>query len=59
MEYVFLKKVAFRTGFQLHPQAGFFGLGFKGGKFNLDYALQFNAPGSSHQATATYQFKQP
>lgn len=58
MEYVFVKKVAFRTGFQLHPQAGFFGLGFKGRKFNLDYAMQFNAPsGFSHQATATYQFK--
>jgi hypothetical protein len=60
MEYVFVKKVALRTGFQLHPQAGFFGMGFNGRKLNLDYALQFSPlSGLSHQATATYQFKQP
>ena len=60
MEYRFVKKVAFRTGFQLHPNAGFFGLGFKARKFNIDYALQFNALlRTSHQATATFQFRKP
>jgi hypothetical protein len=57
MEYRFLKKIAFRTGFNLNPQSGFFGLGFKTGKCQMDYALQFNdALGLSHQATITWQF---
>lgn len=56
LEYVFLKRIAFRTGFNFNPEAGFFGLGFKTGKFGLDYALQFNDPtGISHQATITWQ----
>lgn len=60
LEYVVLKKVAFRTGFNLHPQAGFFGLGFKSRKFDLDYSMQLSDPyGLSHQATATYQLKVP
>lgn len=59
LEYQFLKRIAFRTGFQLHPQAGFFGFGFRGRKVVIDYALQFNAhTGISHQATFTFQFRQ-
>jgi len=59
LEYKVFKKVAFRTGFNLNPQSGFFGLGFKLRKFVLDYAFQFGyPPGLSHQATATYEFRQ-
>ena len=60
LEYRIFKKIAFRTGFNVNPESGFFGLGFKSRKFDLDYALQFNdALGSSHQATVVYQFKHP
>jgi hypothetical protein len=60
LEYKIFKKIAFRTGFNLNPESGFFGLGFNARKFDLDYALQFNGPlGLSHQATVTYQFKKP
>jgi hypothetical protein len=56
LEYQALKKLAFRTGFNLHPEAGFFGLGFKTDRFNLDYALQYNhALGLSHEASVTVQ----
>lgn len=58
IEYEAFKKLAFRTGFNLHPEAGYFGLGFKLRKFGLDYALQLNhAFGLTHQATVTYHFK--
>lgn len=57
-EYQVLKNIAFRTGFNLNPEIAFFGFGFKPGKFDLDYALQFHNPlGLSHQATVAYQFK--
>ena len=60
MEYTFVKKVSFRTGFQLRSRTGFFGLGFKGRGFNFDYALQFSSPSrTTHQATATFQFSKP
>jgi hypothetical protein len=57
LEYKASGKIVFRTGFNLHPQAGFFGAGFKSGKLDLDYALQYNQPtGLSHQATISLQF---
>lgn len=60
LEYRMYKKITFRTGFNLNPDAGFFGLGYKLRKFDLDYALQFNAAlGWSHQATVTCQFTGP
>lgn len=60
LDYRPYKKIAFRTGFHLHPQAGFFGLGFEVRKFQLDYAIAFGeVPGLGHQATATYRFDQP
>jgi len=59
LEYIFVKKIAFRTGFQIHPQAGFFGLGFNSRRIHLDYAVQINdRSGLSHQATATFHFQQ-
>lgn len=57
-EYRPFGKIAFRTGFNLQPQAAFFGLGFKVRKFDLDYALQSNrAVGWSHEASITCQYK--
>jgi len=58
IEYQALKKITFRTGFNLHPQAIFFGLGFMPRKVALDYALEHNQVfGVTHQATVTYRFK--
>lgn len=58
LEYLFSKKIAFRTGFNFNPEAGFFGVGFKAAKLELDYALQLSEPyGISHQATVTWQSK--
>lgn len=60
VEYEAFQKITFRTGFNLHPQAAFLGLGFKPRKFALDYALQVNhAFGVTHQATVVYHFKKP
>lgn len=60
MEYRLYKKVSFRTGFNLHPEAGFFGLGFHVRKLELDYALEASyAAGFSHQATVLYKLKHP
>lgn len=59
VEYRASGKIAFRTGFNLHPEAGFFGFGFKSRRVDLDYAIQFNDPfGLSHQATISYQFRE-
>ena len=56
LEYRAFKKFIFRTGFNLRPEAGFFGLGFKTRTLYLDYALQYNnALGLSHQASVTVQ----
>jgi hypothetical protein len=58
LEYLCNKKFSARTGFNLHPQAGFVGLGWKNGKFLLDYSFQYNLNlGACHQASVGYQFK--
>ena len=60
MEYRFYKKVSFRTGFNLHPEAAFFGVGFQKRKLELDYSLQLShTTGFSHQATVLYKLKEP
>ncbi|MBL7844845.1 MAG: hypothetical protein KF846_02065 [Cyclobacteriaceae bacterium] len=57
LEYIFHKKFCARTGFNLQPNAAFFGLGFKTNKFMLDYALQHSINLSlSHQASVNYVF---
>jgi hypothetical protein len=57
IEYAFHKKFSARTGYNIRPNTGFFGLGFKTKKFTIDYALQYNALLSlSHQASIGYQF---
>jgi hypothetical protein len=39
LEYKFHEKFCARTGYNLNPNAAFFGLGFKTKKFAIDYAL--------------------
>lgn len=57
LEYAFHKKFTARTGYNLHPNTGFFGMGFKTKKFSIDYAIQYNVSLSlSHQASVGYQF---
>jgi len=59
IEYSFHHKVFFRTGFNLNPNAGFFGIGVNKKKVRFDYAIQFNhLKGASHQASASYWFSQ-
>lgn len=59
IEYVVYTKFSFRTGFNLNPQSGFFGFGYKASQsFQFDYAFSFTpAIGSIHQATVGYHFK--
>lgn len=57
IEYNFHKKFAARTGYNLNPNTGFFGLGFKTRRLVLDYAVQYNVLlRLSHQASVAYQF---
>ena len=52
LEYQVHKKFVFRTGFNINPNAGFAGVGFKPSKFILDYAFQYASnTGPRHQAT--------
>lgn len=58
LEYQAHQKLSFRTGFNINPNAAFIGLGFKPGKFLLDYAFQYHPDlGGSHQATVGYTIK--
>jgi len=60
VEYQVHKKFIFRTGFNINPDAGFFGFGFRPKKFKLDYACQLNfILGTRHQATVGYIFNRP
>lgn len=59
LEYSFHQKVFFRTGFNLHPNTAFFGVGISKKKIRFDYAIQLNQlTGVSHQASASYWFSQ-
>lgn len=58
MEYKVHTKFIFRTGFNINPNAGFAGFGFKSKKFSLDYAYaHYLDIDGRHQATVGYQFK--
>lgn len=58
IEYTFHKKFDARTGVNINPQAGFFGIGFKPGKFNFDYAYSwYPAVFSVHQVSIAYHFR--
>lgn len=57
LDYNIHKKFAIRTGFNLNPDAGFIGLGFKPKKLSIDYALAYNFnTGMNHQASVGYKF---
>ena len=57
IEYTFHKKFCARTGFNIQPNAAFFGLGFKTSKFRIDYALQNSTLlNFGHQASVQYVF---
>ncbi len=58
LEYKPFKKAVFRTGFNIHPNAVFFGTGFILKKMKIDYGLQYSVVlGTGHQASITYQLK--
>ncbi len=57
--YTVHEKFTVRTGFNVQPNAGFFGLGFRPNKFSLDYAYRYSPGiGDRHQATVGYHFYQ-
>jgi hypothetical protein len=58
VEYSIHKKVFARTGFNLLPEAAFFGIGFKNWRLKFDYALQYNNTlNFGHQASACYRIE--
>lgn len=58
LQYQFHEKFRARTGYNLHPNAAFFGMGFQARKFTIDYAVQYHAQlNFSHQASVSYIFK--
>lgn len=58
MEYCVHKKIFARTGFNLNPEAAFFGIGFKGWRLKFDYAIQYNnSLNFAQQASACYRIE--
>jgi hypothetical protein len=56
-EYLIHKKIFFRTGVNLNPNAGFFGLGFITKTLKIDYGMQYNQSSNfAHHASVTYPF---
>ena len=59
IEYAFNQKIFFRTGFNLNPNAAFFGIGGSKKNIKFDYAIRINhLTGASHQASVSYWFSQ-
>lgn len=57
IEYKAFRKVSFRTGFNLLPEAAFIGVGFRSRRIVLDYAMEYSVfMGTSHQVSAGYPF---
>lgn len=57
VEYEFKAKFFARTGFNVNPTSGFFGIGANRKLLQADYAVQLNSlTGASHQASVTYRF---
>ena len=57
MEYRAYSKFFLRTGFNLQPSSGAFGLGFKNARVRIDYATQFNSlTGIGHHVSFSYAF---
>jgi hypothetical protein len=58
MEYTPLKKLAVRSGFNLYPNAFFFGVGFSTRKFKFSYACEYSiAVGTGHEASVGYYLR--
>ena len=58
IDYQLHKKIYFRTGFNFHPNAAFFGIGFVVKKIKIDYSLQYSSIlTSGNQASAVYRFE--
>lgn len=58
LEYEIKPNFFARTGFNLQPASGFFGLGTTKKLLQADYAIQLNSiTGASHQASVTYRLK--
>jgi hypothetical protein len=58
IEYAIYRKVFFRTGFNLNPNAAYFGLGGQKKNLKFDYAIRFNKlTGVAHQISAIYQLR--
>jgi hypothetical protein len=59
VEYSFRNAFFGRTGFNIRPQAAFFGIGYRSQQsFRLDYALQYSSLlGTTHEATVAFVFK--
>lgn len=59
IEYRVIPKLSLRTGFNLYPNAGFFGFGFRPAKFLLDYSFSYQSVlGFAHQASLAYKLRQ-
>lgn len=57
LEYAIYKKVFFRTGFNMSPNAAYFGLGAQKRNLKVDCAIKFNQlTGTAQQASAIYFF---
>lgn len=57
MEYFIIPQLALRTGFSTSPFISCFGLGFKPGSFQIDYAFRNDARlGELHQMSVGYAF---
>ncbi len=55
MEYSVYQKIFFRTGFNLNPNAAFFGLGAQKRNIKFDYAIRLGQLiGTAHQASVVY-----
>ncbi len=54
-EYSLNGKIFFRSGFNLNPTAGFFGLGFNSRKIKCDFSARLHSfPANAYQASAAY-----
>lgn len=59
-EYDVYKNLFFRTGYQLQPNAFYFGIGGNRKRLRIDYALRYHfLLGASHQASATFLLSNP
>lgn len=55
MDYKIYKKISFRTGYNLHPSAAFFGIGYQKHLLKIDYAFRYSHfTGFAHQSSVSY-----